>query len=481
MVERTRIIGRSRSADLVIPSSRVSRRHCSVIPSGDGFVLQDHDSRNGVWVEGQRVKTAFLKHGASFAVAGYRIRIARDGELVLEGETDPAKMLFREKISKGTPALVTFLLTICCTALYFFFNPLVFEILPESSIETTIDSVELWTPQPKENSNQSSSEEAKANGLVATDDVVEPESSKDAWNTASGREWTLDELLALAEAIEATDQESVDSEIATAVVPALEPVLDPAEIVIPESANPWAEVARLRKDGKSRRRRARSRVVENPLTDSSITRVASDLDVNQLLEMGREALSSYHIPADVMAGFRTSLETLRDMRSEEAWAALDILRKEARDLLRHVASRAREIGSKYGHLDRNFDAPLAPKERREAELALNLLVLIQEQMEILLQARDVAFETLADPGDPEMLSFALSVALEDDDEELLDVVLALGVDQKPDELLPVLIKGLKVPSATRKLKVRAALQKITGESYRSVSEWQRWLIEREER
>jgi hypothetical protein len=201
--------------------------------------------------------------------------------------------------------------------------------------------------------------------------------------------------------------------------------------------------------------------------------------VSELLELGREALSSYHVPAEVIPNLAVALHSLRDLRNEEAWGALDTLRRESRDLLRQVASRARQIGHKYGHLDRNPDVPLAPQERREAELALNLLVLIQEQMEVLLEARDAAFEVLANPEDPEMLSFALSAALEDDDDELLDTVLALGVAHKPEELLPVLIKGLKVPSATRKLKVRAALKQITGESYRSVSEWERWLSTRE--
>ena len=91
MIERTRIIGRSRSADLVIHSSRVSRRHCSVIPSGDGYVVQDHESRNGIWFEGRRVKSAYLRPGDRFVVAEYQVRIARDGSLLLEGEVDVFK------------------------------------------------------------------------------------------------------------------------------------------------------------------------------------------------------------------------------------------------------------------------------------------------------------------------------------------------------------------------------------------------------
>ena len=112
MIKKTRIIGRSRSADLVIQSSRVSRRHCSVIPSGDGYVVQDHESRNGIWFEGRRVKSAYLRPGDRFAVAEYQVRIARDGSLLLEGEVDPKKMLLRNKMRVGFPALLALLVAL---------------------------------------------------------------------------------------------------------------------------------------------------------------------------------------------------------------------------------------------------------------------------------------------------------------------------------------------------------------------------------
>ena len=487
MTERTRIIGRSRSADLVIPSSRVSRRHCSIISSGDGFVLQDHDSRNGVWFEGRRVKTAFLRRGSRFAVAEHQVRIERDGSLVLEGKTDPKKMLLRDKFRTGIPALMTLILTLGLVAAVFLFDKPVVDNNSLSSDNTSIEQITPWTPKPEgavegvQLEEGISEDEVQLRDESVPDDpelASEPDGIQGTWSTSSGRVWTLEELLTLAEAIEATDQGRTvvaDPENDGSVVPAL----DPAEIIIPRTPNPWAEVARLRREGRVRQRRARFPPNGPATRDESITEVVSQLSVSELLELGREALASYHVPDDVMPQLTSALHSLRDIRSEEAWQALETLRRESRDLLRHVASRARQIGAKYGHLDRNPDAPLAPDQRREAELALNLLVLIQEQMEILLEARDAAFEVLANPADPGMLAFALSVALEDVDDELLEVVLALGIAEKPPELLPVLIRGLKVPSATRKLRVRDALQKMTGENFRSVSEWERWLETRE--
>jgi hypothetical protein len=144
-----------------------------------------------------------------------------------------------------------------------------------------------------------------------------------------------------------------------------------------------------------------------------------------------------------------------------------------------VAGRARQIGQKYGHLDRNPDAPLSAQQRREAELALNLLVLIQEQMEILLDARDAAFDAMTDPDDTEMLIFALNAAIEANDDELLDVVLELTIDNKAPESIPPLIKALKVAAATRKLKVLTALRQITGKHFSSGAEWESWWNTRE--
>ncbi len=487
MIKKTRIIGRSRSADLVIQSSRVSRRHCSVIPSGDGYVVQDHESRNGIWFEGRRVKSAYLRPGDRFAVAEYQVRIARDGSLLLEGEVDPKKMLLRNKMRVGFPALLALLVALGLAASVFMTDAQKSDGDAVSSDGSTLDEIIPWTPKQEENQEVEkpgdpiADEEAPVQNVgESTESASLPEIgfAQGSLTTTSGREWTLEELLALAEAIEATEQGgSVISE--TDGEDVIIPALDPAEIIIPPTPNPWVEVARLRREGKVRRRRGRFPTPEYSGGDTTTTEVVPALSVSELLESGREALSSYHVPAEVMPNLTVALHSLRDLRNEEAWGALDTLRRESRDLLRQVASRARQIGQKYGHLDRNPDVPLAPQQRREAELALNLLVLIQEQMEVLLEARDAAFEVLANPEDPEMLSFALSAALEDDDDELLDTVLALGVAHKPEELLPVLIKGLKVPSATRKLKVRAALKQITGESYRSVSEWERWLSTRE--
>ncbi len=487
--EGTRIIGRSRSSDLVIPSSRVSRRHCSLIPSGDGYVLQDHDSRNGIWVEGRRVKSSYLKKGDRFTVGSFRVRICRDGTLELEGKVDPKQMMVREKLRHDLPAISAIL--VCGLIVLGMYltresEPSTTPLAQQLELE---DPLQIWTPEPDQPPASEEESSGSGNGLsgvpstdsASSDGEIDETRLSSEWVTTSGKTWTLEELLELAEAIDATDRSSaaIDTTPAAAVTGT---DAESDALSLPHTVDPWAEVARLRRDKRVRRRRASlPTAVGSSATAASSdqTAVAESMSSQEWFELGREALGSYHLPDRVMPDFTLALQSLGEIATEESWHHLNLLRIEAKKLLRAVASRAKQIGLKYGHLDRNPDAPLSAQDRRETELALNLLVLIQEQMEVLLDARDLAFTELTDPTDPDRLGFALSVALEDDDDELLDLVLEQMHSGNAEQLIPALIKGLKVPAATRKLKVQATLQQITGQTFRSDSEWVRWWNNKE--
>ncbi len=79
--DRPITIGRSPEADLVILDDKVSRLHCGIRLWDGDFVLKDLKSRNGTYVNGQRVETAKLH-------AGDRIRI---GSCVFTVENEPGK------------------------------------------------------------------------------------------------------------------------------------------------------------------------------------------------------------------------------------------------------------------------------------------------------------------------------------------------------------------------------------------------------
>lgn len=48
-------IGRSSSADIVIPDPSVSGHHCKLVPHGDGFAIRDLGSTNGTKVNGKAI------------------------------------------------------------------------------------------------------------------------------------------------------------------------------------------------------------------------------------------------------------------------------------------------------------------------------------------------------------------------------------------------------------------------------------------
>jgi hypothetical protein len=56
-------IGRRVTSDIVLDDSTVSRRHALVLDRGGGHVIADDRSLNGVFVNGERVREAPLRHG----------------------------------------------------------------------------------------------------------------------------------------------------------------------------------------------------------------------------------------------------------------------------------------------------------------------------------------------------------------------------------------------------------------------------------
>ena len=65
----TFIIGRSRTCDLVIPSSKVSRQHGSVVRENGEYYIDDLGSANGVWKDGVRINKEKIRDGDEFMIS----------------------------------------------------------------------------------------------------------------------------------------------------------------------------------------------------------------------------------------------------------------------------------------------------------------------------------------------------------------------------------------------------------------------------
>jgi hypothetical protein len=69
-------IGRSSENHLVLKIPAVSSRHCSIrkLPD-DSFLIEDHDSSNGTFLNGRRIKQSLLKAGDELSLANYPLDV----------------------------------------------------------------------------------------------------------------------------------------------------------------------------------------------------------------------------------------------------------------------------------------------------------------------------------------------------------------------------------------------------------------------
>lgn len=90
-------IGRSSDATIVLNDSRVSSLHCTVARTDSGAHVEDHNSRNGTFLDGERVDRKPLRLDAQLRVGRTVLRlemksdeeIAREEELFKAATTDP--------------------------------------------------------------------------------------------------------------------------------------------------------------------------------------------------------------------------------------------------------------------------------------------------------------------------------------------------------------------------------------------------------
>jgi DNA-binding winged helix-turn-helix (wHTH) protein len=110
------VLGRDDIADIVLPERQISRQHIRIFKEGDQYYIEDLDSKNGTWVNGQRiqgihelydgdeihialaVRMRFIGSGATAPLPfelpthiGGRLRLDREGRRVFIGdeEIDP--------------------------------------------------------------------------------------------------------------------------------------------------------------------------------------------------------------------------------------------------------------------------------------------------------------------------------------------------------------------------------------------------------
>ncbi len=72
-------IGRSESADIKIEGDFISRIHARVLRIGMDTVVEDAGSKNGTWVNGEKIERHVLKHGDLIRVGSVNFRLVDSG------------------------------------------------------------------------------------------------------------------------------------------------------------------------------------------------------------------------------------------------------------------------------------------------------------------------------------------------------------------------------------------------------------------
>lgn len=71
------IIGREPPADIVVPAPQVSAQHARIEHvRDDTYLITDLDSRNGTWVNGQRIQSSFVRPGDVIGLGSHRVDVA---------------------------------------------------------------------------------------------------------------------------------------------------------------------------------------------------------------------------------------------------------------------------------------------------------------------------------------------------------------------------------------------------------------------
>ncbi len=84
---RDTLIGRSAVCDVSIPEPSVSRRHALVVRADDGFMVEDLDSRHGVFVDDARVRRGPLRNGSIIRLGTATLRYVETDDEALTSES----------------------------------------------------------------------------------------------------------------------------------------------------------------------------------------------------------------------------------------------------------------------------------------------------------------------------------------------------------------------------------------------------------
>jgi pSer/pThr/pTyr-binding forkhead associated (FHA) protein len=70
------VLGRDLACDICLDDSLVSNEHAQVVRTGDRYVLEDLNSRNGISVNGTAVQKKTLKNGETISIGDFSLKFS---------------------------------------------------------------------------------------------------------------------------------------------------------------------------------------------------------------------------------------------------------------------------------------------------------------------------------------------------------------------------------------------------------------------
>jgi len=91
VIKTSMTVGRDAMSDLVIDNAAVSRVHATVSYSEGAYRVRDHDSENGIMLNGRRVRKAALDYGDVIGIGKFEIELVDSWHEPMQRTEAPAK------------------------------------------------------------------------------------------------------------------------------------------------------------------------------------------------------------------------------------------------------------------------------------------------------------------------------------------------------------------------------------------------------
>jgi pSer/pThr/pTyr-binding forkhead associated (FHA) protein len=96
------LFGRHDECDVLLPSKKISRRHCLIAQVNDYLVVRDLGSTNGVRINGKRVYESKLHPGDELILGNFKYQVCGDvlgrAEIPLSAELQDAKNEVQDRL-----------------------------------------------------------------------------------------------------------------------------------------------------------------------------------------------------------------------------------------------------------------------------------------------------------------------------------------------------------------------------------------------